>query len=241
MAVAPDGALFVSDDSGGVIYRVTHDAASAAATASAAPAPIPNSVAPPPESDLAMALVEAASDAALEVSAPFAAGEPVPAKHSADGDNASPALAWTGAPDDAASFVVLMEDPDADAPVPFVHWIVYDLPADVTSLREGLPTDPILPDPEGVKQGANSMGATGYFGPKPPVGDPPHSYHFQVRARRAELGPGPRGGARGRARGDAGPCAGERRDGRRLRAAGGGGVTQLPGGSVRMARPGSRT
>jgi len=63
-----------------------------------------------------------------------------------------------------------------------VHWIVYDLPADVTALREGLPTEPVLQSPKGVKQGTNSMGATGYVGPKPPVDDPAHAYHFQVFA-----------------------------------------------------------
>ncbi len=180
VAVAPDGALFVSDDSGGVIYRVSYDGG--AASAAAAPAPIPNAVTPPPGSELALALAEASSDAALAVTAPFAAGEPIPLAHSADGDNASPELAWSDAPEGAASFVLMMEDPDADAPKPFVHWIVYDLPAEVTSLREGLPVEPVLPDPQGVKQGANSMGATGYFGPKPPVGDPAHAYHFQIFA-----------------------------------------------------------
>jgi len=49
-------------------------------------------------------------------------------------------------------------------------------------LREGLPTDPVLADPKGMKQGANSSGSHGYTGPKPPLGDPAHHYHFQIFA-----------------------------------------------------------
>ena len=50
----------------------------------------------------------------------------------------------------------------------------------MTALREGLPTEPLLLDPKGAKQGMNDTGATGYFGPKPPVDHPSHSYHFQI-------------------------------------------------------------
>ncbi|GAA4164297.1 hypothetical protein GCM10023069_18880 [Shinella granuli] len=60
--------------------------------------------------------------------------------------------------------------------------MAYDIPADTTKLREGLPGTPILQYPKGLKQGANSMGSIGYTGPKPPVGDPAHHYHFQVFA-----------------------------------------------------------
>ena len=82
----------------------------------------------------------------------------------------------------AKSYVIICDDPDAAKPKPFVHWIAYDVPASVTSLREGLPTEPKLIDPKNVLQGTNSAGSTGYIGPKPPVGDPAHNYHFQVFA-----------------------------------------------------------
>ncbi len=118
----------------------------------------------------------------MTVQAPFAADAAINMKHSADGDNASPELSWNGAPEGTQSFVVISEDPDAAQPKPFVHWLAYDIPAGVTELREGLPTEPSLPDPKGVKQGANSMGSTGYTGPKPPVEDGAHHYHFQVFA-----------------------------------------------------------
>jgi Raf kinase inhibitor-like YbhB/YbcL family protein len=75
-----------------------------------------------------------------------------------------------------------MDDPDAAAPKPFVHWIMYNIPASVTALREGFPTEPTVPDSKGIAQGTNSTGSTGCFGPKPPVDDPAHNYHFRIFA-----------------------------------------------------------
>lgn len=181
IAVGKDGALFVADDNNGVIYRVSHEG-NPETTASVARPQAPNAVPEPPASDIAIKLVQPKEDAAIGVTAPFDNGSSMPVQYSADGDNASPKLEWSGAPEGTQSFVLIMDDPDAKKPKPFVHWIVYDLPADVASLREGLPTDPTLPDPKGAKQGTNSLGATGYFGPKPPVEDPAHNYHFQLFA-----------------------------------------------------------
>lgn len=178
VAVGQDGAIFVSDDSEGVIYRIASDAAPQ--DRPPAGGPIPNVVTPPAPAPLAIEALK--PDTALTVTAPLQADAPMKAKHSADGDNASPALSWDGAPEGTRSFVVIAEDPDAAEPKPFVHWLAYDIPADVTALREGFPTEASLPDPQGVKQGVNSMGSTGYTGPKPPVGDGAHHYHFQVFA-----------------------------------------------------------
>lgn len=190
LAVGADGALFVGDDASGVVYRVTYDGETAAAEAGGGA--VPDVTPKPRDSEIAIRLVEPAQERSLEVTAPFAHEGAIPATHVADGDNASPALEWSGAPEGAKSFVVIVDDPDAAQPKPFTHWIVYDVPATVTSLREGLPTSPVLPEPKGVKQGANSVGAIGYFGPKPPFGDPAHAYHFQVFALdREELGVGP--------------------------------------------------
>ena len=75
-----------------------------------------------------------------------------------------------------------MEDPDAAKPKPFVHWVAWNIPADVTALPEGLHTLPRLTDPEDLRQGSNSRGSTGYFGPKPPPGTGTHHYHFQLFA-----------------------------------------------------------
>jgi Raf kinase inhibitor-like YbhB/YbcL family protein len=74
-----------------------------------------------------------------------------------------------------------MEDPDAPKPKPVVHWLLFNVPADVTHLREGIPGAPALEEPKSAMQGANTRGATGYFGPRPPVNDP-HHYHFQIFA-----------------------------------------------------------
>lgn len=103
-------------------------------------------------------------------------------QHSAEGNNASPPLNWSGAPSNTQSYVVIVDDPDVDQPKPFNHWIVYDIPATETGLREGLPPAPVLPEPEGLKQGVNSRGQVGYLGPRPPLGDSAHHYHFQIFA-----------------------------------------------------------
>ena len=75
----------------------------------------------------------------------------------------------------------MMEDPDAPKPKPVVHWLLFNVPADITHLREGVPGAPALEDPKGAMQGTNTRGTTGYFGPRPP-GNDPHHYHFQLFA-----------------------------------------------------------
>src|SRR5690606_20969728 len=140
----------------------------------------PNEQSEPSATDIAFEQVEA--DASIEVTSTFGQDERIAIVHAAQGHNASPALSLSGADDDTASYVVIVDDPDAAEPKPFTHWIVYDIPAEVTELREGLPPDPILQEPEGVLQGTNSRGQVGYFGPQPPVADEAHDYHFQVFA-----------------------------------------------------------
>ncbi|HEV7249863.1 MAG TPA: YbhB/YbcL family Raf kinase inhibitor-like protein [Shinella sp.] len=180
VAVGKDGALFVADDSNGVVYRVRHEGGRQASAGDAKA--IPNVIAEKPASQIAFDLVEARQTQPIAVGGAFPADQPIPLQYAADGDNASPALEWDGAPDGTKSYVVIVDDPDADRPKPFTHWIAYDVPASVTKLREGLPGTPVLPEPKGVKQGANSMGSIGYTGPRPPLGDPAHHYHFQVFA-----------------------------------------------------------
>src|SRR4029079_12257760 len=77
---------------------------------------------------------------------------------------------------------LLVEDPDAQKPKPVVHWLFYNIPWDVTNLREGIPGAPGLEDPKGGRQGTNTRGSTGYFGPRPPEPNKPHHYHFQLFA-----------------------------------------------------------
>jgi Raf kinase inhibitor-like YbhB/YbcL family protein len=140
-------------------------------------------VAPTPKGDTRLALEIIKPGATLTVtSAAFGAGQPIPLKYSDYGEKVSPALRWDGAPASTKSFVVLAEDPDAQAPKPFLHWSLYNLPASVTRLEEGTPGMPRLPELGGALQGRSSRGNTGYLGPRPPKGDPPHHYHFQVLA-----------------------------------------------------------
>jgi Raf kinase inhibitor-like YbhB/YbcL family protein len=117
----------------------------------------------------------------------FAADSAIPEKHSGYSQSVSPELQWSGAPPSTSTFALVMEDPDAKAmaPEPFVHWIAYNIPALTMSLPEGVPPTPDIKS-DGM-QGLNGTKASGYFGPRPPAGDPPHHYHFQVFALDAEL------------------------------------------------------
>jgi Raf kinase inhibitor-like YbhB/YbcL family protein len=127
-------------------------------------------------------------EAKMTVSSPaFKQGERIPDPYGADGDNFSPALTWTNLPSHARSVVVMVEDPDAATPNPFVHWTLYNLPAGTSRLDESIPAIPQLPQLSKAKQGRNSRGTIGYTGPRPPKGDPPHHYHFQVFALDVEL------------------------------------------------------
>lgn len=121
----------------------------------------------------------------------FEFGGSIPEKYTADGENISPPLAWTGQPDDAISYVIICEDPDAPGNEPFVHWLIYDIPARVTSIPEGLSPDSRFVAPFPAKQGKNSFGHTGYRGPKPPVWHGPHRYLFKIRVLDSELELGP--------------------------------------------------
>jgi Raf kinase inhibitor-like YbhB/YbcL family protein len=115
----------------------------------------------------------------------FPADGPIPARYAAE-RNVSPALAWTGVPARTEQIAVLVEDPDAPLPQAFVHWSLYGIPPEVTTLDEGLGAE--APLPEGAVEGTNSTGKTGFFGPKPPRGHGVHHYHFQVFALDAPLG-----------------------------------------------------
>jgi Raf kinase inhibitor-like YbhB/YbcL family protein len=129
---------------------------------------------------LALERPETRSEGRIEVRSATIHGE-IPALHSEYADGVSPALAWNRV-EGAQSYALVMEDPDATSVNPFVHWVAWNIPADTTTLPEGLSGQPRLTEPEGILQGRTSRGSVGYFGPRPPVGDPPHHYHFQVFA-----------------------------------------------------------
>jgi Raf kinase inhibitor-like YbhB/YbcL family protein len=107
-------------------------------------------------------------------------------KYSEYADGVSPPLAWKPV-DGARSYAIIMEDPDSSPVKPFVHWLAWNIPADVTALPEGLQEQPRLTEPEGVLQGRTTRGSIGYYGPRPPAGEAAHRYHFQVFALDTQL------------------------------------------------------
>lgn len=117
------------------------------------------------------------------------AGEPIPRDYTADGRNVSPPLSWSSVPSAAKELAVILEDPDAGNPPPFVHWVVYKIPATARGIPEGLPIDPAEPLPReiaGAIQGVSGFRRPIYRGPAPPPGKP-HHYHFVVYALDANL------------------------------------------------------
>src|SRR5690606_6241979 len=91
------------------------------------------------------------------------------------------ALTWTAGPDGTESYVLIVEDPILERNFVVLHWLVYDIPASVTSLSEAIPAGATIAGVEGAMQAPNIAGSPGYAGPRPPAGET-HSYHFQVFA-----------------------------------------------------------
>jgi Raf kinase inhibitor-like YbhB/YbcL family protein len=117
------------------------------------------------------------------------AGQPIPADHTADGKNISPALTWNNVPASTKSFALIMDDPDVPMPQPFVHWVIYKIPGTAKGLPENIPIDPATPMPSeiaGAVQGVSGFRRSIYRGPAPPPGKP-HHYHFTVYALDADL------------------------------------------------------
>jgi Raf kinase inhibitor-like YbhB/YbcL family protein len=100
----------------------------------------------------------------------FKPGGAIPMRHTCDGENLSPALAWTGTPAATKSFAVVCDDPDASN---FTHWVLFDVPGDAAALEEGRV-------PAGAAEGANDFGGVGWGGPCPPAGE--HRYAFRLYA-----------------------------------------------------------
>jgi len=111
------------------------------------------------------------------VSEAFEAGGAIPAKHSGEGKDVSPALSWSDVPEAARSFAVICHDPDAPLVKPgtygFVHWVLYGIPGDVRALPEGVAD---------YTQGRNDFDREGYGGPMPPEGHGRHHYFFWLLA-----------------------------------------------------------
>ena len=107
----------------------------------------------------------------------FLQEDPIPANYSCDGENISPRLTWTNPPDVTMSFALIMDDPDAPVGT-WVHWVLFNLPAETRSLPEAVGPDPTLTN--GAVHGSNSWESIGYGGPCPPGGE--HRYFFKLYA-----------------------------------------------------------
>jgi Raf kinase inhibitor-like YbhB/YbcL family protein len=188
LAVARDGALLIADDANGVIYRIAYASVPSGTAVS--------SLASPPADVMKRAAAEGVGvplangrdetdprnkQAIKLTSASIPPGGAIPQKHSEYADGVSPSLAWSPV-EGAKSYAIIAEDPDAFPIKPFVHWVAWNIPADLTALPEGIQEQPRLTAPEGALQGRTSRGSVGYYGPRPPVGDAAHRYHFQILA-----------------------------------------------------------
>ncbi len=119
----------------------------------------------------------------IKVTSPvFGDGELIPATYTADGRNISPPLEWSGVPEGTKSIALINDDPDAPMGT-WVHWVVYNMPPDVTSLEENvLPSETL---PNGAVHGTTDFGRIGYGGPAPPSGT--HRYFFKIYALDTKL------------------------------------------------------
>jgi len=114
-------------------------------------------------------------------SAAFAAFGSIPALHTCEGRDLSPALSWTGVPAAARSLVLIVDDPDAPDPkapkLTWVHWVLYNIPPSATGLPEGVAAIAL---PAGTREAKNDWKRTGYGGPCPPIGR--HRYFHKLYA-----------------------------------------------------------
>lgn len=111
----------------------------------------------------------------------FRSGEAMPVKHTQAGAELSPPLAWSGGPDSVASYLLVVHDANAatgNGLDDVLHWLVWNIPGTATSLPEGVPQGPTLPD------GSRQISVSGpyYRGPGAPANGPPHHYVFELYA-----------------------------------------------------------
>lgn len=103
-------------------------------------------------------------------------------KYTGEGEDVSPPLTFSSVPDKTKSLALIMDDPDAP-PGTWIHWLIYDLPADTRNLRGDMPRKEFFRDgaKQGLCWGVDSFDRVGYYGPLPPPGKP-HHYFFKLYA-----------------------------------------------------------
>lgn len=128
---------------------------------------------------------------AMKLTSPaFAEGAEIPIQYTGDGADRSPPLAWSDVPAATQSFALLCDDPDAPTAEPWVHWILYRIPAETRDLTAGIPQAARVALPAECLQGVNSWPDgqnLGYRGPAPPRGHGVHHYHFRLYALDSQL------------------------------------------------------
>ena len=122
----------------------------------------------------------------------FAEGERIPKRYTGEGEDVSPPLSWSSLPEGTKELALVCEDPDAPTAEPWVHWVIYKIPANFDGLPEGIERKARLKSPAGVFQGKNSWStpskaSIGYRGPLPPPSHGVHHYHFTICALDAKL------------------------------------------------------
>jgi len=129
---------------------------------------------------IAFASSLSAQDKFKLTSAAFEDGKAIPAKYTCVDENVLPALNWSNVPNGTKSFAIIMDDPDAPMGT-WVHWVIYNIPANLTSLPEGSGAADAK-----ANDGLNSWEEKGYSGPCPPDGT--HRYIFKIFALDKVLG-----------------------------------------------------
>lgn len=142
---------------------------------------------------LALLLGSTATASAFELSSPdLKPGATIDQRHvfngfGCDGENISPALGWKNAPQGTKSFALLVHDPDAPTGgAGWWHWLVVNIPANVTALPQGAGKADGSTLPAGAAQPVTDFGTPGWGGPCPPAGDKPHHYRFTLHALKVE-------------------------------------------------------
>ncbi len=124
----------------------------------------------------------------MNLSSPsFANQHPIPIAFTGESVDISPVLQWSGVPERTRSYVLLCDDRDAKCPREkgenFVHWLAYEIPANVRSIPEAMPAgESLIKEPVTMEQGVNSFGKIGYGGPLPPRNSGAHHYVFTLYA-----------------------------------------------------------
>ena len=109
----------------------------------------------------------------------FGDGGTIPERHTGVGADVSPELSIESVPEAAETLALVVDDPDAND---YVHWLLWNVPADTETVPEGIEQTETVPELDDARQGTNNFGELGYRGPLPPQGDGPHTYRFTMSA-----------------------------------------------------------